>query len=213
MNLNLENYASGSAFDELIDCCGRPRPAAKAILDYLGTLDIAQIHTRRTAVEAAILTMGITFTIYDDGGNIDRAWPFDIVPRVMEFGEWRRIERGLKQRLTALNLFIDDIYNKQSVTKDGIFPAEVLAGSKNFRPQCSGIKPPFGVWAHVCGTDLVRDTDGTVYALEDNLRLPSGVAYMLENRMLMKRLFPEMFELCEILPVDDSRKAVAHPVA
>jgi uncharacterized circularly permuted ATP-grasp superfamily protein len=114
-----------------------------------------------------------------------------------------RIEAGLKQRLTALNLFINDLYNEQHIIKDGFFPMEVLAGSANFRPQCHGITPPLGVWAHVCGTDLVRDKDGTVYVLEDNLRVPSGVSYMLENRQLMKRLFPEVFRSINILPVDD----------
>ena len=201
--LNLKDYASNRTYDELIDSTGRPRVPARALLDYLASLDIADIHARRTAVDAAIMTMGITFTIYSDGENIDRAWPVDIIPRVMAASEWRRIELGLKQRLTALNMFINDIYNEQRAIRDGIFPAEVLAGSKNFRPQCVGMKPRFGVWAHVCGTDLVRDADGTIYVLEDNLRVPSGVSYMLENRMLMKRLFPEMFELCEILPVDD----------
>ena len=117
--------------------------------------------------------------------------------------EWRHIEAGLKQRLAALNLFINDLYNKQSIVKDGVFPPEVVASSRNFRPQCVGHMPRFGVWAHVCGTDLVRDRDGTIYVLEDNLRVPSGVSYMLENRMLMKRLFPELFEACDILPVDD----------
>jgi uncharacterized circularly permuted ATP-grasp superfamily protein len=158
---------------------------------------------RRASVDAAIMTMGITFTIYSEGQNIDRAWPFDLIPRVMDRSEWRRIEEGLKQRLTALNCFIHDIYNGQRIVRDGVFPAEVLAGSRNFRAQCLGHAPQYGVWAHICGTDLVRDRDGTVYVLEDNLRVPSGVSYMLENRMLMKRLFPEMFQVCDILPVDD----------
>lgn len=203
MKLKLDNYPAGNTFDELIDASGKPRPAARTIIEHLTRLDIADIRSRHEAVDAAIMTMGITFTIYSDGQNIDRAWPFDIVPRVMAANEWRRIERGLKQRLMALNLFIDDLYNEQRVIKDGVFPAEVLAGSRNFRPQCIGMKPRFGVWAHVCGSDLVRDADGTIYVLEDNLRVPSGVSYMLENRMLMKRLFPELFDACEILPVDD----------
>lgn len=116
--------------------------------------------------------------------------------------EWRRIERGLKQRLTALNLFIDDLYNAQRVVRDKVFPAELLASSRNFRKECTGVSPRFGVWAHICGTDLVRDRDGTVYVLEDNLRVPSGVSYMLENRLLMKSFLPELFEACPILPID-----------
>ncbi len=203
MNLDFSAYRSAGFYDELIDGTGTPRPWAKTLIDHLAGLDATELNRRRAAVDAAIMTMGITFTVYSDGANIDRAWPFDIIPRVMPSSEWRRIEAGLKQRLTALNLFISDLYNKQSIVKDGLFPAELVASSKNFRAQCVGQTPRFGVWAHVCGTDLVRDRDGTVYVLEDNLRVPSGVSYMLENRMLMKRLFPELFELCDILPVDD----------
>jgi uncharacterized circularly permuted ATP-grasp superfamily protein len=134
---------------------------------------------------------------------IDRNWPFDIVPRIIEKKEWDLIEAGLKQRVRALNLFIDDLYHGQKIIKDGVFPAEVLAESKNFRTQCVGVKPPLGVWAHICGSDLVRDADGTIYVLEDNLRVPSGVSYMLENRLVTKRVFPELFEDYAPLPVDD----------
>src|SRR5215471_9423656 len=198
MKLELDRYPLGVAYDELVDSNGGPRPAARALLEYLQSLDDEELRSRRAAIDAAIVTMGITFTVYSDGENIDRAWPFDPIPRVMPRGEWQRIERGLKQRLTALNLFIDDLYNRQRVVHDGVFPAEVLAGSRNFRQQCVGINPRFGVWAHVCGTDLVRDRDGTVYVLEDNLRVPSGVSYMLENRQVVKRVFPELFESAAI---------------
>jgi len=201
--MNINNYPLNGFYDELIDSAHRPRPAATKLFEYLSGFSPDELNERRTAVDAAIMTMGITFTIYSDGSNIDRAWPFDIIPRVMAAEEWRRVDAGLRQRLMALNMFINDLYNEQKIVKDGVFPLEVLAGSKNFREQCKGITPRFGVWAHICGTDLVRDKDGTIYVLEDNLRVPSGVSYMLENRMLMKRLFPELFEQCEILPVDD----------
>ncbi|MFA5083331.1 MAG: circularly permuted type 2 ATP-grasp protein [Hydrogenophilaceae bacterium] len=203
MDILSPNYRLNEAYDELIDANRQPRPAAKPLFDYLAGLDASVLEVRRKAVEAAIMTMGISFTVYSDAGNIDRAWPFDIVPRIIPLTEWQRIEAGLKQRLQALNLFINDLYNDQRIVKDGVFPIEVLEGSKNFREQCRGITPRFGVWAHICGTDLVRDKDGTIYVLEDNLRVPSGVSYMLENRQLMKRLFPEMFQSCSILPVDD----------
>ena len=196
-------YPSKDFFDELISPDGQPRPAARTLFQHLDALDAAGLDERRQAVNAAIMTTGITFTVYSEAGNIDRAWPFDIIPRVMSKKEWTRIEAGLKQRLTALNCFINDLYNEQRIVKDGVFPLEVLEGSKNFRAQCKGMTPRFGVWAHVCGTDLVRDGDGTVYVLEDNLRVPSGVSYMLENRQLMKRLFPELFQASDILPVDD----------
>ena len=203
IQINEKEYGANTAFDELLDKDGQPRPAARALFDYLNALPPGELETRREAVEAAILTMGITFTVYSEGTNIDRAWPFDIVPRTIAKSEWLRIEEGLKQRLTALNLFINDLYNEQRIVKDGVFPIEVLAGSKNFRAQCQGITPRFGVWAHICGTDLVRDKDGVVYVLEDNLRVPSGVSYMLGNREVMKRLFPEVFQASNILPVDD----------
>ena len=201
--MNLDRYNLTGIYDELIGADGKPRPAARALFDYLGRMNPAELNERRTAVDAAITTMGINFTVYSDGANIDRAWPFDIIPRIMASDEWRRVEAGLKQRLTALNLFIDDLYNKQAIVNDGIFPRELLESSRNFRPQCVGETPRFGVWAHICGTDLVRDRDGTIYVLEDNLRVPSGVSYMLENRLLMKRLFPELFKVCDILPVDE----------
>jgi uncharacterized circularly permuted ATP-grasp superfamily protein len=203
MKISSIEYASIQAYDELLDQHLRPRPVAKPLFDYLSSLDEKELEARRQAVEATIMAMGITFTIYSDAGNIDRAWPFDVVPRVMSRREWEPIQAGLKQRLTALNLFINDLYNKQQIVKDGVFPLEVLKGSANFRPQCVGVTPRFGAWAHICGTDLVRDSDGTMYVLEDNLRVPSGVSYMLENRQIMKRIFPELFRTSTILPVDD----------
>ena len=203
MTLELHNYPQPDTYDELLDEHQQPRPAARVLFDYVNRLGAKELAARRESVDAAIMAMGITFTVYSDAGNIDRAWPFDIIPRTLSSKEWARIDAGLKQRLSALNLFINDLYNEQKIVRDGIFPIEVLEGSKNFRAQCKGMTPRFGVWAHVCGTDLVRDKDGTVYVLEDNLRVPSGVSYMLENRQLMKRLFPELFKSSDILPVDD----------
>ncbi len=203
MEISLSEYKSITAYDELFDANLNPRRAAQPLFDYLNSLDANELMARRQAVEATIMAMGITFTIYSEAGNIDRAWPFDVIPRVMSRTEWDPIQEGLKQRLTALNLFINDLYNEQHIIKDGVFPREVLEGSVNFRPQCVGVTPRFGVWAHICGTDLVRDRDGTVYVLEDNLRVPSGVSYMLENRQIMKRIFPEVFRTTSIMPVDD----------
>ncbi len=204
MTISWTAYDSGGAYDELIRSSGRPRPAARQLARHLRSLGDRELESLQTAAELAIKEMGITFTVYtDEGGSIDRAWPFDIVPRVIPTTEWSRIEAGLKQRVEALNLFIGDIYHEQRVVSDGVLPREVLAKSKNFRRQCVGVRPPLGVWAHICGSDLVRDLDGTVYVLEDNLRVPSGVSYMLENRLVTKRVFPELFEDNVILPVDD----------
>ena len=203
MTINWKKYASQGLYDELIGAHHQPRASAAALCDYLSALSDEEIHARKNAAELAIQVMGITFTVYTDGDNIDRAWPFDIIPRIIDRKEWERTEAGLKQRLTALNMFINDLYNDQAIIKDQVFPAELLVDSKNFRQQCVGIKPPLGIWAHICGSDLVRDKDGTMYVLEDNLRVPSGVSYMLENRLVMKRVFPELFEAQTILPVDD----------
>jgi uncharacterized circularly permuted ATP-grasp superfamily protein len=167
-------------------------------------MDDGELEGRQAAAELAIKEMGISFTVYTENeGAIDRSWPFDILPRIIPKKEWDAVELGLKQRVRALNLFINDLYHDQKIIKDGVLPAEVLAESKNFRPQCVGITPKFGIWAHICGSDLVRDADGTIYVLEDNLRVPSGVSYMLENRLVTKRVFPELFEDYAPLPVDD----------
>ncbi len=189
-------------WDELRDRDGNPRPAAAEILAVVDSVGVEDLRSRQAAAAADILTMGITFTVYSDGRGIDRAWPFDVIPRVIEAGEWARIERGLKQRLVALNRFIDDLYNDQQIVLDGIFPGALLDDSANFRPECKGVHPRFGVWAHISGSDLVRDADGTMYVLEDNLRVPSGVSYVLENRAVAKRAFPEVFARQSIAPVD-----------
>ena len=213
MEIAQSEYGAITAYDELLNAQLQPRSAAQPLFDYLNSLTAEELLARRQAVEATIMAMGITFTIYSEAGNIDRAWPFDVIPRVMSRFEWDPIQQGLKQRLTALNLFINDLYNEQHIIKDGVFPREVLEGSANFRRQCVGVSPRYGVWAHVCGTDLVRDRDGTVYVLEDNLRVPSGVSYMLENRQIMKRIFPEVFQTTSILPVDDYPTQLYHTLA
>jgi uncharacterized circularly permuted ATP-grasp superfamily protein len=203
MAFDWRQYRCEDAYDELFEAAGKPRPAARNLYSYLQGTNAKDLADRRLAADLAIKVMGITFTVYSEGKMLDRAWPFDILPRVIPRTEWERTERGLKQRVTALNHFIQDVYGPQKIVKDGIFPAEILAESVNFRPQCVGVKPKFGVWAHICGSDLVRDRDGTVYVLEDNLRVPSGVSYMLENRMVIKRIWPELFQTTNILPVDD----------
>jgi uncharacterized circularly permuted ATP-grasp superfamily protein len=204
MAIRWGGYRIKGYYDELIRAAGKPRPAASRVCAYLRALKDRELEERRQAAELAIRVMGITFTVYSqEGGSIDRAWPFDIIPRIIPAAEWQRIEAGLRQRVHALNRFIDDLYHEQRIVRDGVFPREILASSRNFRSQCVGVDPPRAVWAHICGSDLVRDKDGTVYVLEDNLRVPSGVSYMLENRLVMKRVFPELFEEHSIRPVDD----------
>ena len=204
MAIRWGSYKVKNLYDELLRATGRPRPAAQSLCSYLRTLKDNEIEEYKVAAESAIHVMGVTFTVYnEEEGSIDRAWPFDMIPRIIDRREWLQVEAGLKQRVQALNLFIDDLYHQQRIVKDGVFPAELLEDSKNFRPECVGVDAPLDIWAHICGSDLVRDKDGTFYVLEDNLRVPSGVSYMLENRLVMKRLFPEMFEQNNILPLDD----------
>jgi uncharacterized circularly permuted ATP-grasp superfamily protein len=203
MNESWKSYPAGGFFDELITPQGQPRAAARGVVRLLQKLPGNEMAERRAAAELAIREMGISFTVYNEAGNIDRAWPFDIIPRVISAPQWQAVSDGLRQRSLALNHFIDDIYNRQKILADGVVPADIVLESTNFKPQCMGMSPRFGVWAHVCGSDLVRDGDGRFRVLEDNLRVPSGVSYMLENREITKRVLPELFENYSILPVDD----------
>jgi uncharacterized circularly permuted ATP-grasp superfamily protein len=204
MPIKWKDYEVGNFFDELIQSNGKPRSHSAVLANYLTGLAGEEVESLRAASELSIKEMGITFTVYtQEEGSIDRSWPFDIIPRIIAKSEWDGIEKGLKQRVRALNLFIHDLYHEQKIIKDKVFPKELLANSVNFRKECMGVNPPLNIWAHICGSDLVRHSDGTMYVLEDNLRVPSGVSYMLENRSVMKRVFPEMFESMSIQPVDD----------
>jgi len=202
MNKLIRNYQADVFFDELIDHSGCPRFSAQRLIECLDALPPDELEKRRLTAESTVQAMGISFTVYTEEGNIDRTWPFDIIPRTIDAKDWAVAEAGLKQRLTALNRFIDDLYHDQHCIKDGIIPEYIIMKSKNFRPECVGISPAYGVWAHICGTDLVRDETGQFYVLEDNLRVPSGVAYMLENRAITKRVLPELFENDDIKPID-----------
>ena len=203
MSVAWNDYQPGEFFDELISSPGNARKPGQKLFNYIKSLSSEDISSRKLAAEKSIREMGISFTVYTDEGNIDRAWPFDIIPRVISKKQWDVTAAGLKQRLQALNMFIDDLYNEQKIIKDGVIPEYVLKQSANYRKECEGMSPSFGVWAHICGTDLVRDKDGEFYVLEDNLRVPSGVSYMLENRSIMKRVLPEVFEKVDIAPVGD----------
>lgn len=196
-------YRQRDHFDELLTPAGKPRAAAKQAIKFLSSLSPEMSAQRRAAAELTIREMGVSFTIYSEGENIDRAWPFDLIPRIIPASTWSKVSAGLIQRNRALNLFIDDVYNKQRILKDGIVPAETVLESPNFKKPCIGFSPKHKVWANICGSDLIRDKDGEFYVLEDNLRVPSGVSYMLENREVTKRVLPELFEDYSILPVDD----------
>ncbi len=210
----------------MIDADGIPRVGCDRVSGILAKLDEQDggLVERQRSADGAIEAMGITFTVYSEGENIDRSWPFDIIPRVITTEEWDGVSRGLVQRLTALNAFIDDLYHDQRIITEGVFPRDVIASSVNFRPECVGVSPPRGIWAHICGSDLVRADDGVMYVLEDNLRVPSGVSYMLENRAVTKRVLAEAFFDLDIHPIDSypnelrtmlaelSPREVEHPV-
>lgn len=197
------NYKSGKFFDEVMETNARPRTVAKELYNYLKSLKKDEIMARKIASERCIEEMGVSFTIYSEGNNIDRDWPFDIIPRPIPATEWQTVENGLIQRIQALNLFIDDVYNKQKILKDKLVPKHLIEGSTNFLSACQGITPPHGAWANISGTDLVRDGEGVLRVLEDNLRVPSGVSYMIENREVTKRIFPEVFDTQCISPITD----------
>src|SRR5471030_960991 len=201
--MRFEQYQSGPFFDEMFQPGGAPRAAARALIQLIEGMTDGELLRRQRSAERALLNMGITFNVYGDSAGTERIFPFDLVPRIVAAAEWNWIERGLKQRIRALNLFIDDIYHDQKIVKDGVIPAEIISTASSFRKQCIGLNPPRGVWCHITGTDLVRDRDGQIYVLEDNLRCPSGVSYALENRVVMKRTFPQVFVSSRIRPVDD----------
>ena len=196
-------YDTGDFYDEMFAENGQPRAGARLLQQRIDSLSNGELVQRQQAAERALLHRGITFNVYGDNSGTERIFPFDIVPRIIEAAEWERLERGLKQLVYALNLFINDIYHEQKVLKDKVIPEEIVYSARSFRQACVGLQPPRGVWCHITGTDLVRDRDGQMYVLEDNLRCPSGVSYVLESRQILKRTFPQVFGASRVRPVDD----------
>lgn len=199
----IDGYECEGYFDEMFDASGQPRPDCQPLYNRIRSISSDDLTRRQRAADRSMVQLGITFNVYGDRQGLERIIPFDIVPRIVCRDEWTILERGLRQRITALNMLIDDLYHEQRIVKDGVLPEHLVATAKGFRPQCLGLNPPRGVWCHITGTDLVRDADGQYYILEDNLRCPSGVSYVLQNRQLMKQTFPQLFEWSAIRPVDD----------
>ena len=198
-----DGYNTDGFYDEMFAPDGSARPAVQMLVERIESFPEGELNRRQIAAEHALLRMGITFNVYADEQGIEKIFPFDLIPRIIDANEWDWIERGLKQRIHALNLFIDDVYHDQKILKDGVVPADVVLSSERYLKQCIGLNPPRGVWCHITGTDLVRDGDGQVYVLEDNLGCPSGVSYVVENRQLMKRTFPQLFGMSQIQPVEE----------
>ncbi|MGN0845199.1 MAG: circularly permuted type 2 ATP-grasp protein [Kiritimatiellia bacterium] len=201
--MKLDAYDTEGFYDELYDENGAPRPAAAALLRRIAELPEGELERRQQAAESAFYDNGITFAVYGASEGKDKIIPFDVIPRVVGAADWRHIEAGLVQRVRALNLFLQDVYGERRAIRDGVVPAGLVDSCPAYRAQCRGFTPPRGIWAHITGTDLVRDSDGTFYVLEDNMRCPSGVSYVLQNRQILKRTFPQMFNRCAIRPVDE----------
>jgi len=199
--MRFTRYEIDEFFDEIFGENGQPRASARPLVNNIESLPDGELLNLQRGAERALLQMGITFNVYGESAGVEKIFPFDLVPRIVAATEWARIERGLKQRITALNLFINDLYHGQKILKDGVVPKEIVLASKAYRKQCIGFNPPRGIWCHVTGTDLVRHRDGQIYVLEDNLRCPSGVSYVLQNRAVMKSMFPQVFAASRIRPV------------
>ncbi|MBW4463841.1 MAG: circularly permuted type 2 ATP-grasp protein [Pegethrix bostrychoides GSE-TBD4-15B] len=201
--MQFNQYDPGDFYDELFLAPGQPRPEAASLIERINGLSTLELQQRQQAAQNALFKLGVTFNVYSDNQGTERILPFDIIPRTLSATEWNQLEIGLKQRIEALNLFLGDIYGEQKIVKDGIIPAELVESASGFLKPCIGLKPPRNIWCHITGTDLVRDRDGQWYVLEDNLRCPSGISYVLENRRVMKSTFPQVFNRVNILPVDD----------
>jgi len=190
-------------FDEVIARNGSPKPHYEIMMRRFNLFSTADIRARREMANIFFRNQGITFTVYGVEAGIERIFPFDLIPRIIPAPEWDIIERGLTQRITALNEFLSDIYMEQKILRDKVIPADLVLGSKHFRREFVGIRPPLGVYIHITGSDIIRDIEGRYMVLEDNLRTPSGVSYMLQNRNAMKRAFPVLFDRYTVRPVEN----------
>jgi uncharacterized circularly permuted ATP-grasp superfamily protein len=198
-----EQYSNDIFFDEMFDADGTVRPHYKAIFERLKLLNVDNYEQKRQAVDLSFLRQGITFTVYGEEEGTEKIFPFDLMPRIIPKSEWEFLERGLTQRIQALNLFLKDVYSEQRIIKEGIIPASYILSGKHFRREFMNVEIPRDIYIHICGTDLIRDDKGNYLVLEDNGRCPSGVSYLLENRQAMKRAFPNFFPQAGVRPVEN----------
>jgi uncharacterized circularly permuted ATP-grasp superfamily protein len=201
--MNLSTYETDHFFDEMKRNDGSVREPYREVYRGLSNTTDKALKHRQEIAESLFLNMGVTFNVYSESQGVEKIFPFDVIPRVIDNREWEKIEKGLKQRVHALNLFINDAYNDQKIIKDRVISKEIVLSSQDYLKECKGVKPPKGIWNHISGIDLIRHDDGEYYILEDNLRVPSGVSYVLQNREVMKRIFPELFETLQVEPVID----------
>ncbi len=196
-------YDTGGFFDEMLEAHGRVRPHYQHFLKHFGAVTPEEFDAKRSAVDLSFLRQDVTFNVYGDSQGAERIFPFDLVPRIIPAAEWEHLEAGLVQRITALNLFLHDIYHEQNIIKDGTIPAHYVMSAKHFRREFMHVQVPRDIYIHVCGTDIIRDDQGRYLVLEDNARCPSGVSYVLENRRALKRTFPGIFEAGGVRPVEN----------
>lgn len=197
------NYQTEGYFDEMLSESEGVRKHYRTFLDHFNSLTPEEFDLKQRAMNLAFLRQGVTFNVYGDSQGAERIFPFDPVPRIIPSREWERIEAGLIQRITALNLFLHDIYHQQKILKENVIPPFFVLSGRHFRREFVDFPVPKDIYIHICGTDLIRDKDGNYLVLEDNARCPSGVSYVLENRRAMKRAYPRMFEKIGVRPVDN----------
>src|SRR5271157_1629365 len=202
------DYEIAAAYDEMFLARGRPRPHYRNLYTQLLNLPSEELHRSKKEADLAFFNQGITFTVYGRAEGTEQIFPHDLLPRIVTSSEWATIERGLTQRITALNLFLADVYHEGRILKDRVIPGEIIYTCRHFRRQMHGVKVPRDVYVSVAGTDLIRLPDGRFVVLEDNLRVPSGVSYMLTSRQVMKRIFPELFQHTDIRPIDHYPEAL-----
>src|SRR5246500_870701 len=190
-------------WDEMYGSNAKIRDHYSKVIDYISGESASGLNKKEELAKRLFMSQGITFTVYDSGEGIEKIFPFDIIPRIITCAEWSFIEKGIKQRLKALNLFLKDVYNNQFIIKDQVIPASLIYSCPHFLREMHQLNVPYDIYIHIAGIDLIRDYDGTFYVLEDNLRTPSGVSYMLENREITKRLFPDLLPQCGVRSVTE----------
>ena len=202
MGAFFSDYKTDGFYDEMFSAPGVPRPHYVKLMERFQAMGPEDFARKRSLAASTFLNQGITFTVYSDNQGTERIFPFDLIPRIIPKHEWEHVERGLVQRITALNLFLHDIYHDQRIIKEKVIPEEIVRTAAHFRPEFMGFDVPKDIYIHICGSDLIRDNDGNYLVLEDNGRCPSGVSYLLENRQVMKRVFPQLFSRYRVRPVE-----------
>jgi uncharacterized circularly permuted ATP-grasp superfamily protein len=198
----LKNYLLDRAYDEMFSGVSALREHYQPLLEHFSALHSDELRRRKQSADLSFLNQGITFTVYSRDEGTEQIFPYDLLPRIITSAEWDTVERGLTQRITALNLFLKDIYNEGCIFADGIIPRDIVYSCKHFRRQMMGLQVPRNIYIAICGTDLIRLENGEFVVLEDNLRVPSGVSYMLTNRRVMKRIFPQLFRSYNVRPIE-----------